>query len=135
MLKRNQQGQILFEFILILPLALMVLFGMVEAGWYFYNRIAVANASVTGADYAVGLSISDPEHIRWRVRQAAGAVGLEPEEIGVEILYREGQPVIAAVGISHRYRPIVGSILFRRSMLIRSESIRYYPIQLSAASP
>lgn len=126
---RNDRGQVLFEFILVLPLALLLLFGVVEAGWYFYNRIAVTNASISGADFAVGVSVSDPDHIRWRVRQAAGAVGLDPDDIQVEIVYREGYPAIAAVGVQHPYRPIVGGILFRHPVVIRSEAIRYYPFR------
>ncbi len=124
---RDERGQVLFEFIVVFPLALLLLFGVIEAGWYFYNRIAVANASISGADYAVGVQVADPEQIKWCVRQAAGAIGLRPEDVKVKVVYQDGYPALAAVGIAHRYRPLISGILFRRPVTIRSESIRRYP--------
>lgn len=49
---RNEEGQAVVEFALILPLLILLIFGMIDFGWLFYNKIEVNNASREGARYA-----------------------------------------------------------------------------------
>ena len=50
---RNEQGQSLTEFALMLPILLLVLFGIVQLGIVFNHYITVADASRAGARKAV----------------------------------------------------------------------------------
>jgi Flp pilus assembly protein TadG len=51
-LLRNQ-GQALIEYILVLPMVLLLLVNVVNFGGFFYAFITVANAVRVGADYAI----------------------------------------------------------------------------------
>lgn len=55
MLKRflKEQGQSMVEFALILPVLLVILCGIVDFGWIYYNQITLNNAAREGARYAV----------------------------------------------------------------------------------
>ena len=49
---KREEGQSTVEFALILPLLILLIFGMIDFGWLFYNKIEVNNASREGARYA-----------------------------------------------------------------------------------
>lgn len=49
---RKEKGQATVEFALVLPLLILLIFGMMDFGWLFYNKIEVNNASREGARYA-----------------------------------------------------------------------------------
>ena len=50
---RKEEGQSTVEFALVLPIFLLLIFGMMDFGWLFYNKIEINNASREGARYAV----------------------------------------------------------------------------------
>ena len=52
-LKKSQAGQAMVELALTLPILLMLIGGIVDFGWLFYNKIALNNAAREGARYAV----------------------------------------------------------------------------------
>lgn len=53
MLRKHEQGQALVETAITLPLLLLLLMGIMEFGWYFYNQMSVENGSREGARYAI----------------------------------------------------------------------------------
>jgi len=65
--KSNNRGSVAVEFSLLLPILLMILFLIIEYGWYFTNRIVLTDAVYTGAKAAV-------EAREWN------AYGEDPEE-------------------------------------------------------
>lgn len=52
-LKQKEDGQALVEFALVLPILLILLCGIVDFGWIYYNQITLNNAAREGARYAV----------------------------------------------------------------------------------
>lgn len=50
---KRQEGQSLVEFALILPVFLILLFGVVEFGLLLYNQHVITNASREGARYGI----------------------------------------------------------------------------------
>jgi len=50
---KNQKGQGLVEFAIILPVLLLILLGMVEFGLILYNQHVITNASREGARYGI----------------------------------------------------------------------------------
>ena len=52
-LLKNEKGQALVEFALVLPVLLMLLCGIIDFGWLYYNQITLNNAAREGARYAV----------------------------------------------------------------------------------
>ena len=55
MLKRSRKedGQAMVEFALVLPIFLLILCGIIDFGWLFYNQLSLNNACREGARYAV----------------------------------------------------------------------------------
>ena len=49
----RERGQSLVEMAITLPLLLLLLMGIMEMGWYFYNQMSVENGSREGARYAI----------------------------------------------------------------------------------
>lgn len=52
-LRKHEQGQALVETAITLPLLLLLLMGIMEFGWYFYNQMSVENGSREGARFAI----------------------------------------------------------------------------------
>ncbi len=51
--RRREDGQAMVEFALILPIFLLILCGIIDFGWLFYNQLSLNNACREGARYAV----------------------------------------------------------------------------------
>lgn len=50
---KGEDGQAMVEFALILPIFLLILCGIIDFGWLFYNQLSLNNACREGARYAV----------------------------------------------------------------------------------
>ena len=77
--RRRERGQSLVEFALVLPILLMLLCGIIDFGWVYYNQIALSNAAREGARYAV--IHYDDKGIDWKEqaksRMLSNLVGIE----------------------------------------------------------
>lgn len=51
--ERREDGQAMVEFALILPIFFLILCGIIDFGWLFYNQLSLNNACREGARYAV----------------------------------------------------------------------------------
>ena len=52
-IKKREEGQAMVEFALVLPVLLILLCGIIDFGWLYYNQITLNNAAREGARYAV----------------------------------------------------------------------------------
>jgi len=50
---KDESGQSLVEFALVLPVLLLILCAIIDFGWLYYNQITLNNAAREGARYAV----------------------------------------------------------------------------------
>ncbi len=51
--KKRENGQSAVEFALVLPILLLILCGIIDFGWLFYNQLALDNTCREGARFAV----------------------------------------------------------------------------------
>lgn len=51
--EKREEGQAMVEFALVLPVFLLILCGIIDFGWLFYNQLSLNNACREGARYAV----------------------------------------------------------------------------------
>lgn len=72
-LRRNEAGQSMVEMALVLPILLILVGGILDFGWLFYNQLALTNAAREGARYAAlhYTQASDWEQNSIRVMEAA----------------------------------------------------------------
>ena len=52
-LRKSQCGQAMVEMALVLPILVLLIGGIMDFGWLFYNKVALNNAAREGARYAV----------------------------------------------------------------------------------
>lgn len=76
---RSERGQSLTEFALILPVLLLVVFGVVDFGRAIYAYNAVSNAAREGGRTAI--VNQTPTDIRTRAIQQATALGIDPASV------------------------------------------------------
>lgn len=50
---KNEKGQAMVEFALILPILLILVCGIIDFGWLFYNQYSLNNGAREGARFAV----------------------------------------------------------------------------------
>ena len=97
--RRNERGQSLAEFAIILPLLLIILAGVLDLGRLYYAYVSVTDAAAEGASYAA-ISPTDSDGIHKRAQEASGGqVRLEPGAVQVEFpeSTASGSPVIVTV--------------------------------------
>lgn len=58
---KREDGQAMVEFALILPVFLLILCGIIDFGWLFYNQLSLNNACREGARYAVVHTAEDAD--------------------------------------------------------------------------
>lgn len=96
--KRNEKGQALVEFALVLPLLLALVCGIIDFGWIYYNQISLNNAAREGARYAVVHYADDPLQT-WKTeaetRMMNSMVGIS--SANAIISDPEGQQITASV--------------------------------------
>ena len=61
---KDNQGAVLIEFVIVLPLLLILLFASIEFGVLFYNQAMITNASREGARSGIVYRTGDPR-IDW----------------------------------------------------------------------
>ncbi len=97
--KRKERGQSLVEFVLILPVLLIILAGMLDLGRLYYAYVAVTDAAAEGAAYAA-IYPDDSDGVKDRAEDASGGlieidrglVKIEPPPI-----VESGEPITVTV--------------------------------------
>ncbi|MFZ5626308.1 MAG: TadE/TadG family type IV pilus assembly protein [Bacillota bacterium] len=111
--KRGERGQALVEMALVLPLLLMLLFGIIEFGRIFHAYLTVNNGAREGARLAV-VGAQDTAIIA-RIKDTA--VGLDSSKLQITIAPAysnrlRGQPVTVQVSYPVQiFAPIIGEII------------------------
>jgi Flp pilus assembly protein TadG len=79
----KEKGQSLTEVALVLPIALLILAGVIDLGRLYYVTVALTDAAGEGAAYAA-INPSDIEGAKARAQAASGGlVQIEADEVGV----------------------------------------------------
>lgn len=117
--KRSDEGASAVEFAIVAIVLILLLTGIVQFGYTFFQYLEIVHAAREGARWAsLGLdegTVSDPDTVRGRV--AAAAPGLSPalttEQIGISEVSVDGQPAVT-VQVSYTspiFVPLIGDIV------------------------
>lgn len=117
-------GQSLVEFVLALPVLLLVIFGIFEFGQYYYTRLSIRNAVAEGARFAVtGNQLPDPEtgdelsralSIERLILERTRKFGVVRDDITISPADGGGPEEIVTIRLDYAYRvglPSVASVL------------------------
>ncbi|NIN00221.1 MAG: hypothetical protein GTO24_19740 [candidate division Zixibacteria bacterium] len=83
---KDKRGQSIIEFAVVLPILLMVLFGITEFGRAIMVTNVLNTASREGARLAVVSSVSDSLAVRSRVVEVLNAANIDAKEITIQFL-------------------------------------------------
>lgn len=78
----DEQGQALLEFALVLPILLLLVFGIIEFGIIFFDNLVITQAAREGA--RVGVVGGSDTEIRGIVEQSAGSLDLSRMQIVID---------------------------------------------------
>ena len=123
MLRKDERGLAATELALVLPLLLLIMFGIIEGGRIFSAWLEITNDAREGARYGavrVGDPIAEPTllaDVRTYVTQrAAGLVDTDPQKFGVTVqkLNAGTSDASLSVAVSYKmeiYMPLVQQLL------------------------
>jgi len=98
---KDRRGQVLIEFVLILPLAITMLLVIVEFGFYLHRYIGIQAAVREGARAAVTTLLTD-DQIREVVLAAAKGLSLRSDDI--KIIHKPFDPELDSLQTGHEER-------------------------------
>lgn len=90
---KDQRGQALVEFAIVLPIMLLVLFGMVEFGRIFYTQLAVNNAAREGARWAAVHAFTTADALKTKVGENAYVLDTNTVKNGTSFVYLDSNRV------------------------------------------
>ncbi len=112
-LARSASGQSLIEFVLVIPILLLILFGIMEFGRYFYTRLTLRQAVAEAARFAVtGNQLTDPvsgqglgrassiEHI---IEQRTASLGVSPSDISISPADGGAPEQVVTIDVHYHY--------------------------------
>ncbi|MGB4589581.1 MAG: TadE/TadG family type IV pilus assembly protein [Clostridiaceae bacterium] len=131
---RNEKGQGLVEFALVLPVLLLILLGIVEFGWLFNAKITMTSAAREAARvYAIkGIpKVGDPDYIKNAVENTIsiltstntvidGTLDVDPLPL---ISLSEGSEIqMATVIVTADIRPLIGFYIVDKNIKLTSQA-------------
>ena len=119
----RQRGDGLVEFALVLPVLLLLLFGILDGGRAVYAYHVVANSAREGARYA-SVTTRTADQVRSRV--LTYAVALDPARVSVIVRY----PTATTVQVEVRYdfslfTPVVAQAMGGNTLVLHSAATMY----------
>ena len=121
-----RRGQSLVEFAIVLPLLMLIVFGVLDLGRAFFALVTITNAAREGARFGVtninlsdGMSISERDQIEAATRDeiVAGGTGIDRAEVDVipscpSLSGNCGSGVPLQVTVRYPYNSIINTVFF-----------------------
>lgn len=127
-MEKNQRGQSLVEFALILPLLILLLGGVLELGRLFFAYVAVTDAAAEGAIYASVRPNSSVEEITIRAQQAAQGLGMAQLQPSMVQVQRPSLTAGAPITVTITYpftlvTPLLSDLVPGRTISLRATAV------------
>jgi Flp pilus assembly protein TadG len=109
---RDVSGQALVEFTMVLPLLLMLFFGIIEFGLYFYTRVSLRHVVRESARFAItgntltdstGTPMSRAKSIESKILSGAPAIHLTPANITMTPADGGGPGQVVQINVNYDY--------------------------------
>lgn len=122
---RSEKGQSLVELALILPILIVILFGIIEFGRVFHSYLVITHAAREGARY--GIICKDAGMIKGKVEEVAVGIDLEPEDITINPTNNITPGIPLTVTVNHEIElltPVLADILPNPIQLTATSTMR-----------
>ena len=120
----REDGQAVVEAALVIPLFILILCGILDFGWIFYNQLKVNNCSREGARYAiVNSELADlPGSVAGKVRSEWDTSDSSTLSVTVEIVNNEDIRVTVSKNVKV-LTPIAGIFVPDQEVAVKSTSV------------
>ncbi|MGN0383442.1 MAG: TadE/TadG family type IV pilus assembly protein [Eubacterium sp.] len=108
---KKEEGQAMVEFAMVLPIFLLVLCGIIDFGWLFFNQLSLNNACREAARVSVVEEESNREDVaRNKIIDYMASMGYDEEDIDVDVTTTsEGNVVVEAEADMVILTPVLGA--------------------------
>jgi TadE-like protein len=110
----RSRGQELVEFAIVLPLLLLIVFGVLDLGRLFHALITITNAAREGARYGIIYpdDLTGIDFVTRREAQSSG-ISLDPGASSVSVIYPQGygEHLPIRVTVTYRFQLFIVGIL------------------------
>ena len=107
---RDKKGQSTVEFALVLPVLLLIVFGIIEFRFIFNAYVTVISSAREGARYGI-IGDKDEGQIIQKVKDTAGALDISPGKFNVAVEKTSSQLTVRVTYNVDIIDPIMGGIL------------------------
>lgn len=124
-LKKSARGQSLVELALVLPVLIIILFGILEFGRIFHSYLVITHAAREGA--RLGVISKDVDQIKQKVLDVSTGITLELDDINVNPSESISPGVPLTVSVEHDvdlFTPVLANILPNPVHLTASSTMR-----------
>lgn len=115
---KNESGQSMVELAVALPILLLLVFGIIDFGWLFYNKMSVENASREAVRYAI--VNSDEPGVAAEVSAIAKEICMGAEDTLVTLSMSGGNAVVTVTKQVAVLTPVAGIFVGGQTMEITS---------------
>ena len=119
--RNREKGASLVEFAVLLPLLILLLFGIMEAGWGFAQQVEIRNAAREGARLAV-VDFPDPGNSNQIIAETCSRAALSATRASVYLSQNNAgtDSASAVVTVEQRYASLTGVLPMFENLTIRS---------------
>ncbi len=125
---KNEKGQAMVEFALVLPILLLVVCGIIDFGWLIFNQLSLDNACREGARYAAVYSEEElcPQMTETHVKNIIAPIF---EDVDVSVTYTNitdkfsGDVVVELEAEMNILTPVLGAINGSQKKVLTSEVV------------
>jgi Flp pilus assembly protein TadG len=110
-IRKTRRGQSLVEFALILPVLLLIMFGVVDLGRAFYISVVLSNVAREGARYAALNPTATATDIRQAALAEAGGAGVGLAEGNIDLTLPIERGKAFTVTVNYQFDLVMGFIL------------------------
>ncbi len=124
-LRRSKRGQSLVEIALILPILLIILFGIMEFGRVFHSYLVITHAAREGARY--GIISKDAAQIKQKVQDASPGITLDLSDIDVNPSTNLTAGVPLTISVEYQldlFTPVLADIIPNPIVISTSSTMR-----------
>lgn len=120
-MRQGERGASLVEFAVVLPLLILLVFGIMEAGWLFAQQVEIRNAAREGARLAV-VDFPDPGDSDQIIAETCSRATLSAARASVYLSQNNAgtDSASAVVTIAQRYESLTGILAMFDNLTITS---------------
>ncbi|MDP4120101.1 MAG: TadE/TadG family type IV pilus assembly protein [Bacillota bacterium] len=122
---KEEQGQSMVEFALVIPLLLLLILGIIDFGWIYHSKIQLDDASNIGARYAITLDNSQTSQNQIKSQIYSALPNVPQSNLTITITYSSGTTGNVTISINENVTPpgpLTNVFAFNNAITLKSST-------------